>query len=168
MLSALKHRIIGAIFLLSLSVIFIPIFFDGEAPYWLTTYYSSIPSAPQFPELEKQIIMSEKSLTVTPQSSKFSWLKFGSQKNTESLAQMNQECWSIRVATFVKREEALALEQKLQQNGFPAYLREIPHTRLIGVFVGPELLKENAQTMLENIKTQLGVEGSLVSFDPVA
>jgi cell division septation protein DedD len=174
MTSALKQRIIGAIFLLSLSVIFIPMFFDGEAPRWLNTYYSTMPSAPQFPDLEKPVVTLDtddknRSLMTTPHDKdKKSWLSFASKKGQVAIEDINQECWSIKLGTFVKREEALALQEKLQQNGFPAYVREVPRTRLIAVFVGPELVRDNAEAMLQNIKKQLNMEGTVEEFDPVA
>ena len=171
MTSALKQRVIGAIFLLSLSVIFIPLFFDNDAPHWLNTYYSVIPQAPALPDLKKSIVApgTSQKLTAAPQKhNNLAWLGFNPEKSKPTLEEINQECWSIRIGAFLKREDALALQDKLQDNGFPAYMREVPHTRLIGVFVGPELVRNNAETMLNTIKNQLGMEGTLEAFDPLA
>jgi len=174
MTSVLKHRIIGAIFLLSLSVIFIPMFFDGEAPRWLNMYSSAMPSAPQFPDIKKPLVEpslqeNTRALAITPhQTERLSWLRFNSKKSDEKPELVTQECWSVRLGSFVKREDALALQAQLQENGFPAYLREIPRTRFIAVFAGPELLRDTAEDMLKTIKDKLGVEGTLVEFDPLA
>lgn len=173
MTSMLKHRIVGAIFLLSLSVIFIPMFFDGDAPRWFTIYSATMPSAPPIPDIRKALVTpaqdKTQNLSVTPQQKeRLSWLRFNSKKEMENTAFLTEQCWSIRLGTFVKREDAVALQAQLKENGFPAYLKDVPRTRLVSVFVGPELLRDHAEKTLKNIKDTLGVEGLLVEFDPVA
>ena len=74
--------------------------------------------------------------------------------------------WAIHLASFSEKANAEKLVKKLRAKGFPAYIHEAraEHPTMVRVFVGPELKKEKAETMLKKLHQEFRLEGVVVKY----
>lgn len=72
--------------------------------------------------------------------------------------------WSVQLASLASREGAEALQQKLRAQGYNAYVRSFEgKTR---VLVGPVIEKTEAERLRAQLKRQLQLDGFIVRFQP--
>ena len=74
--------------------------------------------------------------------------------------------WSVQVASFQSRDSATALQQKLGDEGFDAYLRVSGRTHR--VFVGPVGGRQEANRLREQLSQEQRLDGFVVNFDPAS
>lgn len=72
--------------------------------------------------------------------------------------------WIIQVASFSKRENANALKQRLQDNGYRA--RVVTQGKFAKVFVGPYIDKPMAESDLGKIARNHSLKPKLVRYSP--
>ncbi len=76
--------------------------------------------------------------------------------------------WAVQVAAFGEKEKAVALQEKLEANKFPAFTeRTKAGSKVVyRVKVGPELKKENAEKLRDKIEKQQGIKDSFIVSHP--
>ena len=76
--------------------------------------------------------------------------------------------WAVQVAAFGEKEKAIALQEKLEANKFPAFTeRSSEGSKVVyRVKVGPELKRENAEKLRDKIEKQQGIKDSFVISHP--
>jgi cell division septation protein DedD len=153
----LKQRLLGAAFLLSLAIAFIPVVFSGESAATLTSQYTDVNAHPYQVALNKQLNRESADLQGTQSSREISYT-YASSEDTKA--------WSIRVGSFSDPLIAQQLEQKLQQQGYEAYLQSSDGS-LYNVMVGPELAASNAQVVQKQLQQQLQLKGVVVPYEPI-
>lgn len=201
----LKQRLIGAIVLVALGVIFIPSLVnqEGRREIDLTTQVPPEPvvmprplelqdpvrpvNVPQpknveenykhdeKPELRQPvtIISEDESTTIEPPPAQVA--------ETTSVAQVAPEipdsslteegipvAWSIQVSSFQSAQNANNFETRLNQAGYPAYVRESSAngTTVYRVYVGPKINRQTALDTKTKIDNEFRTQSLLVEFKP--
>lgn len=72
------------------------------------------------------------------------------------------ERWTVQIATFKNQDNAVRLEGKLKEAGFPAY--RMTTNSLYKVYVGPELSRATSEKTQESIKKQFKLSGIVIKF----
>jgi len=156
----LKQRLIGAIILISLAVIFVPMLI-GHKPTDSEVISIEIPTAPsdldsrilslpgQRTEVLAEVSISKKSGVKITKASPPSIPKPPAMKTVEGIT-----AWVVQVGSFSDQQNANALSTKLMKAGFTAFVEQSSGKKgdVFRVRVGPELSKEKADTV--NVKLQ--------------
>lgn len=166
----LKQRLVGAIVLLALAVIFVPVLFDRERmepidtqtqippPPKIEVVELPKPSAPDWiePAPEPQTMFApDEQQAVLPESEPAAERAIGEGRS-----------WVLQVASFRSDDHANSLHQRLVDLGYPAYIKKVSFKNgdIIRVYVGPKLDKSALQEMKEAIDQQLKVDSMLLEF----
>ncbi len=178
---AMKQRLVGAIVLGCLAIIFLPILLDGEgvSPPEMNT---RIPESPPFPEPleiepERPLIITDTlDDTETEQEQVASSEDSSPQAapvvdavpaqpalNAEGLPQ----AWSVRLGIFADNDNAQNLVNRLLGQNYRAYSENVsrPQGNLNAVFVGPVLTRAEAESLREELAAGFGLDGIIVDFE---
>jgi DedD protein len=168
-LSTYKHRILGAILLVSLGVIFIPVFLNGTPPA-PHLQRSNIPPRPKEPAplaitepsaaaVAKVMSAKPGALTPVPAGPKTAPTP---KAKTESTASTKQ--WAIQMASFFTADNAQTLLHQLQQAGFKAYMEKatVDNNNVFRVYVGPAANRHAAEQLTSRIQQQFHIEGIIL------
>jgi DedD protein len=167
----LKQRVVGALVLLALAVIFLPVLFDRD-PMTPVDRESQIPAAPQVirveigaPIVPEDIApAAEPELMYVPEVA-----DAGEAPEAPGLAaDGTPKAWVLQVASFRQREFADALSRKLNDKDYPAYVREVPHPDgvVVRVFVGPKLDKQALLAVKAAVEREFGLQSLVLPFKP--
>lgn len=74
--------------------------------------------------------------------------------------------WIIKVGSFSSAEKSNEVRDELIEQGFKAYVRQIPDSSLHRVLVGPYLGVEQLKTDQADIDRLLNLETALINNDP--
>lgn len=164
----IKQRLIGAIVLVALMVIFLPMFFNGGdvEPVDILIEMPEKPPIPEF-DISKPIKPSELKAKEEPQPS-------GIDETLEALKDKKTDAdglpvsWALQVASFKERENAEKLRDRLREGGFKAYIkyRLDVEPKMVRVFVGPVLEREEVDKLKADINKQYKLEGVVVRYLP--
>ncbi|MBC6906914.1 succinate dehydrogenase [Saccharophagus sp. K07] len=169
----LKQRVVGALVLLALAVIFLPVLFDRD-PIAPVDRTSQIPPSPQVvtievgqptipreiptaPEPELMYVPEETAAEEEPRPEPPGLLADGTPKS-----------WVLQVASFRQREHAIALRDKLLAKDYPAYVRDIPQREgsIVRVYVGPKLDKQSLLKVQDAIEREFTLKALVLPFTP--
>ena len=150
----LQQRIVGAIVLVALGVIFIPALLDGSGYKSRHQKTVEIPSKPTFPAADKQSVKP----IPTPIDKK---KKAVAEKKKEKPAKAIQS-WALQVGTFDNKKNAIAFRDKLRKKKHTAYVEaaRADGKDIFRVRIGPELDK----SWLEKIRDMLKKEQKIDAF----
>jgi DedD protein len=198
----LKQRLVGAIVLVSLGVIFIPMILPGNnesqdiqgsnIPPAPDYQFTPPPESPQPPAIEKAAPIVE---AVTPQTSKDkpkpkpkpksksvdesidalirraippSAIPVPSEEEASPKAGAKQaaNAWVVQVGSFSSRKNALALRDKIREQGHASFVEEIKGKKgmIYRVRVGPELTHELAEDLKVTLQKQLKLKGLVLKY----
>jgi len=75
--------------------------------------------------------------------------------------------WSVRLGSFSNTNNARNLTQRLLADGYRAYSREISSTQgvLTAVFVGPQVERNKAEQLKQQLQTEFQLSGIVVKFE---
>ena len=178
---AMKQRLIGALVLVALATVVLPILFDFEGSYTVDTR-SSIPPDPDIQSVEIKKAGPLKGATAV--ASQEEMFRFdNSRKVVEDAANdgiglqdqasgLNAEgiplAWIVQVASFSDANKAQTLSQQLLDDGYKAYSRRV----LVGgdskyrIYVGPKVSKATMLQQKEAIESKYKVKTLLLVFEP--
>ena len=193
---AFKQRIIGAIVLVALAVIFIPILLPGHRDLGFSGTESYIPPKPD--ELENlRVLELEKPLPApapreivrtpiderspaAPQTE--SELPAVEQKPTttekkpspppvkeiKSDPASTPKAWAVQVGSFSKRENAMRLRDQLRTKGYKTFVEQISAADKIfyRVRVGPVVSRSNALELQKELQTKMKLKDTAVVSHP--
>ncbi len=77
--------------------------------------------------------------------------------------------WTLQLAAFVQKENAVALRDRLRKDGYRAYQRTVTLSdgqSVVRVYVGPELVRNKAETLLAELDKGYELEGLVVRYRP--
>ncbi len=168
----LKQRLIGAIILLALGVIFLPVFFDRE-PIEPVDRTTQIPPAPEIVTVEINPPEELKNVDLAPPPDQM-YVPNVEQDvpMTEAPIGLDQEgvpkSWVLQVASFQQAELAEALRARLVESDFPAYTRKVTvgGVESVRVLVGPKLDKSALMKNKQEIDNLFKVNAILLEFKP--
>lgn len=175
-----KQRLVGAIVIVSLAVIFIPMLLNTEDNVNPLLIGSNIPEQPDhsveiIPLTPPQPRPEQRPITVIPvdeQSAETttepettqpaaSETQASNQAATEASPDTNLSGWVVQLGSFAKKRNALELRDKARANGFAAFVEaySTANGQRYRVRVGPELTVENANKVKQDIKNKMGIDG---------
>jgi len=163
----LKQRLIGATIVISLAVIFVPMFIGNE-PQYVETVLIEIPDAPE--SLESKILpLPEQSNDIMAEVkiSKNQPVKVIKPKIPNPPKQKTVEVpnsWVIQMGSFSDKKNADNMAEQLKVAGYQAFVEKasVNNNEIFRVRVGPELSKESADRMSIKILKEQGVEKAIV------
>ena len=163
---SLQQRLIGAILLVALGVIFIPVLLDGSGFKSRNSRSIEMPPEPEFPplsEIELEPVVpthiKQKSASAPaskPQSSR-------PKARTELKAPTN--AFALQVSTVTVKDNAYALRDKLRKQGYSAYVetRTKDGKTSYRVRIGPELDMKRLEEMKVTLQKEQGLDGFIVN-----
>jgi len=177
----LKRRLVGAVVLVSLAVIFLPMLLEQEQMGEVRIESSNIPPRPadkqQFQSSVLPVPDDEpliKPLSDVPDrepvgssSTQMNELTSEPDEPTESeQPRTGLSAWVVQVASLSKKESADELEAELRTKGFTAFVEpvSIKGRNLYRVRVGPELDRKRAEKMAEGIRKAVDLKGQVVRY----
>lgn len=156
----LKHRIIGAIILLSLAVIFLPILLDGGERPQLPQTTTPIPAPPPKPELkvrEPEPQPLERIVKDAPEREQ--WQSGLTERH-------NLAAWTLQAASFKDEANALKLRDRIRAKSIRSYVRE--REPYFVVYAGPFSDPKRAEQTKASLLKEFGVKALMVDYDPMA
>ena len=179
---AMKQRLVGAIVLGCLAIIFLPILLDGEGvtPPAMNTSIADSPPFPEPLEIEPQrpeIIsdtLPEPAAETEQRVEVVDAVPVGQQQASDNEEEERPaldrqglpQAWSIRLGLFADPENAENLVNRLLNADYEAYsevvLRE--QGELNAVFVGPVLTRAEAESLRGELAENFQLDGIVVDF----
>ncbi len=186
-----KQRIVGAVVLVALGVIFLPFLFTLEPPRPVDTT-TQIPPAPDIepvviagaqrdggfepPKAPEDAFMPPEDAAPAPtpppdipdQAPPPAPVPTDTPEQRPALAGDTLESWVIQVASFRDQAVAEGLKDKLLAAGYKAYVRSATAggSPTYRIFVGPVALRERAVADQQAIDKAFNVQSMVVRFEP--
>lgn len=185
-----KERLVGAIVLVIVAVVFIPMILNDTTVSEKTISETNIPPKPESQFSSKIIPITTDDSVVkkanqqeidttgevfiptdpTSQGSAISNVDSVNDDTVSTEEDINENiglnAWVVQLGSFSSNENAHALKQELRDAGFPAFVE--PHQQdgntVFRVRVGPDIKRSDAIEMQKRIKQVLNEEGIVVSY----
>lgn len=153
---ALQQRLIGAVALVALGVIFIPALLDGSGYKSRQEKTVKIPDKPSFPPLSQT--------SIEPVATPIDKRKAEIEKKKKTEPAKPIQSWTLQVGTFGKESNANSIRDKLRKAGHPAYVEKTASDGKASyrVRVGPELDKTRLEKLKTRFKKELKIDGFIV------
>lgn len=172
------HRLIGAGIMLVAAAAVLPVILDGERPPELDVQIA-VPPPPTIPTVKIQPVQPLVVPTVSDSDNKISESaqakvnepsKAKPEEKTPVLVASEPEKmdhalparWTVQIATFKSRDNAERLIKKLQDANYPAYT--ITTKSLYKVYIGPQIKREKAESIREEVKKEFLLNGLVVKY----
>jgi len=182
----LKQRLVGAVVLVSLAVIFIPMLLDGGERSTMPMFGSNIPEKPdyQFEPLEIPLqpvppIAEERPVLIDkPEPAPEAEAPRPTSEAKAPPAAPNTQPqpsadtdktvgWVVQVGSFSRSDNALALRDKLRSKGFTAFVERVKTAEgtIYRVRIGPELKRESAERQLQRLQREMKLKGIVLGHE---
>jgi DedD protein len=190
-----KQRIVGAIVLVALAVIFIPMLLPGHRDIGFTDSGSPIPPKPaelenlKVLELEKpQPAPPPREIVRTPidersPSTPAVEVESTSEDKTplpvetkpapstnqaEQPAASTPKAWAVQVGSFTQRDNAMRLRDQLRRKRYKAFVEQISSAdrTFYRVRVGPEVSRNKAAALQKELQTKMKLQDSTIVSHP--
>ena len=186
----LKQRLVGAIVLISLAVIFLPMLLDGTNGRGNSRLVDQMPDAPEYqfealeiplqlPQSEPRKPIERKAEKSAAESEKIAVAKKPATAETlvAPAAVEKQSApsnvgdggdWVVQLGSFSSVDNAHALRDKLRKSGFTAYVETLKSSKGISyrVRVGPVESREKAELQKERISSKLELDSIVMPRSP--
>lgn len=168
----LKQRLIGAIVLLAIAVIFIPVLFDRQT----LTPISTVTQVPPMPTIELEPIEVAKAPEVVSPAPEPEAMFIPDETQPASQAPeppaLNDNGvprgWIIQVISYSNKEKAEKFRDLLIEDGFHAYMRKAQTSKGLHyrVYVGPKLDKAAILAVKDAIDQKYKLKSILLDMTP--
>jgi len=162
----LQQRLIGAILLVALGVIFIPVLLDGSGFKSRNSRSIEMPPEPKFPPLS-EIKLEPVVPTHLNQKSASTPVKKSESGKPETKTALKQPvtAFALQVSTVTIKDNAYALRDKLRKDGYAAYVESGTRNgkTTYRVRIGPELDKSRLEQMKATLSKENGLDGFIVN-----
>jgi DedD protein len=168
----LKQRVIGAVVLIALAIIVLPMLLDGSAED-RARIDASIPEPPRIDLESLSVEDIDRRMQIMEQTSAEQLPKMvedkGPARPAEELALDANNLpvsWSLQLGSFSKPENALSLRDTLRAAEFHAYIIQArtPEGEMYRVLVGPMLQKSRLAAVGEEIESRFDLKGQIVRY----
>ena len=167
------QRVIGAVILISLVVIFLPMLLDGtgEERQRLVTERPSPPhidlEAVTVEEITAKMEQMERESEAALPREVVDGTDYGEAQDFTLDKNNLPVAWSLQLASFSNKENAVKLRAKLREENFRAYVlvNRRNGEALFQVFVGPMASKASLAEIGSRIKASMNLEGWLVRYE---
>lgn len=181
----MKQRLTGAVVLISLAVIFLPMFLAGRDEPSMDDI--QIPPKPEdmsnMPTITGDIALHEEAMSTPPVRQKVIETPVTKEvpkterpqkeeltQEAQDLAQKAPEkeasvpAWVVQVGSFSSDRNAIELRDRLRKLKFSAYVEELKsgQTKVYRVRVGPELSEKRAQTLKNSLHKEAQLDGVIM------
>ena len=176
-----KQRLVGAIVLGSLAVIFVPIVLDGEGVS--SPELGAIPEAPPLPPVpeirpRRPVIAADTPAAEAPAPAESAAPPAAADESAAAAAASAEDegprlderglpaAWNVRLASFAEAGNAESLVARLLRTGYRGYSRPIESSQglLTAVYVGPVLTRAEAEELQRQLQAEFKLEGLVVRF----
>jgi len=176
----MKQRLVGALVLLALGTVVLPILFDFDGAYTVDTR-PTIPSVPDIQSVDIETagpLKGARAVATHDEMFRFDKSRAAAERHgsddgsTDQASGLNAEgiplAWIVQVASFSDVDKAQALTQQLLDDGYKAYRRRV----LIGgesnyrIYVGPKVSKATMLEQKQAIENKYTVKALLLVFEP--
>jgi len=164
---ALKQRLTGAIILVILGVIFIPLLLDGAGHHARFSKDVDIPPEPvikikSWEELKE--IPANGSL-VSIQSEKVAKPKSTPAKPAKKISKPSINAWALQLGSFSQQTNALVLRDQLRAKGYRAFVEKSGKSGKTSfkVRVGPDLDRSKIEKIAKKLKTKEKIDSIVVT-----
>lgn len=173
----LKRRMLGAFITILVIVITLPVILDKTRH--MEALPSDVPPMPEIPEWAEvknekrvrvelaELASGEAEEALVPQDRQV--IKQddapieGIEKDKSGLdKQKNVVAWVVQLGAFNDRKKANELTELLRQRGYKAFTDEFPTDNLTRVYVGPELIRADVETLQLKLKAELKQDDALI------
>lgn len=181
----IKQRIVGAVVLFSLAIIFIPVILDGDGRTPLEGEASNIPPKPGFhfeplhipakpmPPLEARPAIIEREDDAPITTGPIAAIEDEKPQAADSMARMERadkppvdsDGWVVQLGSFSSSKNALGLRDKLRGNGYKAFVEQLQSNDgpIYRVRVGPETYRDAAEKKRQQLEKDMGLKGLVMS-----
>ncbi len=188
---AMKQRLLGAIIIGCLAIIFIPLILDGEG-YNPAGFNNEVPPRPVMPEVIESQPVRPRILADTEVTASLSVpeavteeVQVADPASEDPLAlvvadpaplpatpldtQGLPDAWSVRLASFAQAANAEALVNRLREQNYTAYSSAIESAlgSMTAVFVGPVLSRNEANALQRELADNFDLNGMVVEFSVI-
>ena len=183
----LKERVIGASVLVMLAVIFIPMVLDDSEHVETRIKGTNIPPRPETEFTSKIVPLpggdfakpprvaapppgdAVQSKATAPAPEPVAEKNAPPTARSETAAapeRVGLTAWVVQLGSFSSEANASGLDQRLRDAGYASFVEPLQQDGQASyrVRVGPELLRSEAQALRNRIKSELGVDGIVVSY----
>jgi len=157
--AALAQRVVGAVVLVSLAVIFLPMLLQsGDDKEGLVGSH-----IPPVPERVSTLVFKRDERGVFQATAPSAPPSAPASQNAMS-APGPGDAWMIQLGSFTSEAAATALREKLRAKHYPTYVERAEEgaTESWKVKVGPELSQSNAQALKLKLEKEMGLKAVLV------
>ncbi len=182
MTPGLRQRVVGALVLVALAIVFLPMLLDLGGSYTVDTT-RRIPPAPEIkpvqiaqPELPADLLPAkeEKSIFALEEKEEVQGKSSGleDKKAVADEPRLTKhglpEAWVIQVGSFKDKSNAEELRERLISVSYKAFVRaaDVEGVKKYRVFVGPKGVKNKLLADQRAIDKQFGIKSWLVKFEP--
>lgn len=157
----LKQRIIGAILVVSIAIIFLPILLDGGQRPTLPQTTTPIPDAPEKPDIKVSTPSPDDVETArqAQMTEDGRWKSALTERNTLA-------AWTLQAASFKTEDNALRLRDRFRKVDIRSYVRK--KKAYYVVYAGPFADTEKAKKTKQRLKKEFSVSAIMVKYDPMA
>ncbi len=159
--TALQQRLVGAIVLVALGVIFIPALLDGSGYKSRHARSVEIPERPAFAPPSQDRVKP----IPTPVDKTLAQVKQQAQAKTKAANKpANEKSWMLQVGSFSSRKNADKYRDELRKKGYSAQVivETSKGKTIYTVRIGPDLSKQRMEKLRKKLKKQ-GIDGYIVS-----
>jgi len=158
----LQQRLLGAILLVALGVIFIPVLLDGSGFKSRQGRSIEMPAEPEFPPLSEVKL---KPVVPTRIKEKPAPVKKPESRKPKTELKQPVKAFSLQVSTVTVKNNAYALRDKLRKGGYSAYVETRTRNGKTSyrVRIGPELDKSRLEQMKKTLSKEQGLDGFIVN-----
>ncbi len=167
----MKQRLVGAVVLVALVVIFVPMLLDDEPMVTSSITKSNIPPQPgsDFPT---RTVPRKEVKPLLPAASAIESTKAARSKpeakpaKTAPKARTGLSAWVVQVASFEKRANANKLVKRLQAKKLSAFLEQasVDGKTVFRVRVGPEVDHKKAEAIRARIERRFKLKGKIERY----
>lgn len=167
----LKRRLLGAFITIMLVVVMLPVILDKTRH--MEVLPSDVPPMPDIPEWAEVTNEQRVRVELSELASGEAEEKLKRQPRpvvsedapavetiADSQAGLDEThtgvAWVIQLGAFNERASANAYRDSLRKKGYKAFADELSHQGLVRVYVGPEIKRENIESLQKQLQKELG------------
>lgn len=181
----LKQRLVGAVVLIALAVIFIPMLLSGGREMEMPVFGTNVPErSAEITRIQHIDIAEMHEIQQQPVNPKRIPIAHGLPepeivKETKSIVEtiaslteskeekkpvLKETVWAVQVGSFSKRSNALGLKDKLRKKKIHAFVERIikNNVAIYRVRVGPEVTRKKAEALKLKLKKEFKLSGLVV------
>jgi len=159
--SHLQQRVVGAIVLVTLGVIFIPALLDGSGYKSRQVHNIEMKEKPEFPPLSQKKVKP----VVTPLAQNKKRQETLQKADPEQSHKQPIKSFALQVGTFDSNENAEKLRDKLRKAGYTTFVQKggAKGRTSYKVRIGPEIQHSVLEKIKEDIKKTQKIDGYIVN-----